>query len=105
MDEVFKVFVANVFQGFYIFSVALTWLSCFERMKAMNFDGGLRLKGEFWASTLAASTFVIVQMGGVFGMINPDEYMTCPISFFVWSVFYNLDEYVGVNIFEWIKKQ
>ncbi len=105
MNDVFEMFVVNMVQGFYIFSVALTWMACYEKMKAMNFNAGLRLKGEFWASTVAVATFVIVQMGGVFGMLNPDEYLTCPISFFVWSVFYNLEEYAGVNVFEWIKKQ
>lgn len=104
MNDVFEMFVVNMVQGFYIFSAALTWLACFEKMKGTNFNGGLRLKGEFWASTVAVSTFVIVQLGGVFGMLNPDEYMTCPISFFVWSVFYNLEEYAGINVLDILKK-
>ncbi len=100
-----KILIANVFQGFYFFSVLLMFLASCEKVRTYGIDHlTLKQKGEFWGSTIAVLTFIVVQTGGVFGLLNPEEFMSAPISFFVWSVFYNLEEYAGVSVFEYFKQ-
>lgn len=101
-----KILVANIFQGFYFFSVLLMWLAAYERVKSAGISYlTFKQKGEFWGSTIAVLTFVVSQIGGVFGVLNPSDYLTAPMSFFVWSVFYNLEEYAGVSIFKFFKQE
>jgi hypothetical protein len=99
-----KILVANLFQGVYFFSVLLMWIASYERLKVCGMQYlTFKQKGEFWGSTIAGFTFMTAQLGGLFGLLNPSDYLTAPISFFVWSVFYNMEEYAGVSVFQYFK--
>ncbi len=100
-----KLAIANVVQGFYFFSVLLMFLAALEKARLRGLHNlNIKEKGELWGSAVANITFLIVQTGGAFGLINTSDFVPCPVSFFIFSISYNLYEYAGIDVFEYILK-
>ena len=95
--------LADLFQGVYFSSVLLMWAACFDNAKSKGLSNlSLKEKGTFWGITVAGLTFCIAQVVVIFGFYK--SIPTSPISVFIWSVFFNLEEYAGISLFQLFKK-
>lgn len=97
------ILLANLFQGVYFFSVLLMWAACFDKVKTKGLTNlSLKEQGVFWSATVACWTFCIAQVVEIFGL--HESIPTAPVSVFIWSVFFNLEEYAGISLFQLFKK-
>ncbi len=86
--------IASIFQTVYIFSVVIMCFAAYNKLQeSQKPDSRIKTLGAFYASFVAAAAYFIVIIGGF-----QDTMHTCPISFFVYSVYYNVAEYRHINL-------
>lgn len=85
--------IASIFQTVYIFSVVTMCFAAYSKLQeSQKPDSRLKTLGAFYGSFIAAAAYFIVIIGDF-----QDTMHTCPISFFVYSVYYNIAEYRHIN--------
>ena len=96
--------IANLFQGLYFLSVVMMFLASTDKVKSCGIPASSNTQlGLCFGSAVAVITFMCVQVGIIFGLVQAGEYLTCPVSVFVISVGYNLDEYAGVDVLRFFR--